>query len=316
MDSPIINTISLCAGVGMLDEAFRLGCEHLGWRTKPALYCEWDSYASACLLPRMEEQSLEPGPIWCGDLRDLDCRPFCGSVDAVIAGLPCQPYSLAGKQRGNDDERSHGEDGDGPIPNFLRIVEECQPSLVFLENVPPWVRGGWFRPVGEKLCRLGFTLTQPLFVTAESTGASHRRERVFELAYRNIIGHWQCTDRGESFAWPNRKHNTRRGGANSVANARRSGVRSRDVTGDVESKLPPAERSGSAVFAPGPGADWASIPEHLWPAIEPGFRVLVDGVELVLDQSRTDQLRCGGNGVVALAAAVAFVELMRRIRER
>jgi DNA (cytosine-5)-methyltransferase 1 len=67
------------------------------------------------------------------------------------------------------------------------------------------------------------------------------------------------------------------------------------------------------IFAPGPGSDWQTIPETLWPAIEPGFRVLVDGVAMVLDASRGDALRCGGNGVVPLQGAVAFVELMRQL---
>lgn len=399
----------------MLDEAFRLGCEYLGLRSRTALCCEWESYAAACLLARMEEQSMEPAPIWCGDLRDLDCRPFRGSVDAIIAGLPCQPYSCAGKQKGLADERSYG-DGDGPIPNFLRIVAECQPSLVFCENVPPWVRGGWFRPVGEELCGMGYTLTEPLFVTAESVGASHRRERVFVLAHRTggRLGRLWQSPRGDGFAdgrneelanarRQRRSKNTRSALGDETANGRagrigsepnsdhepervdanvddaagprsahasergkqseadrqsgmpRSGERCADAVDNAVSSgrridkpgrrsdrrtapgragegMANAERSrpqgdGPAIeerrdvteprntdwgiFAPGPGADWASIPEHLWPAVKPGFRVLADGMALVLDESRTDQLRCGGNGVVPLAAAVAFVELMR-----
>lgn len=78
------------------------------------------------------------------------------------------------------------------------------------------------------------------------------------------------------------------------------------------------EFAATGVFAPGPSStEWGRILEtssHLAPAIEPGLRVLVDGMALVVDASRADQLRCAGNGVVALQAAVAFVELVRRIR--
>lgn len=71
-------------------------------------------------------------------------------------------------------------------------------------------------------------------------------------------------------------------------------------------------------FPPGPTDRdaWARIIEaspHLAPAIEPGVRVLVDGLELVVDESRADQLRGGGNGVVPLQAALAFVSLARRL---
>ena len=72
------------------------------------------------------------------------------------------------------------------------------------------------------------------------------------------------------------------------------------------------------LFAPGPGdrEGWeellASRPE-LAPAVKPRLRVLVDGVALVVDKGRTDQLRCAGNGVVDLQAAAALVVLDRRL---
>jgi len=75
----------------------------------------------------------------------------------------------------------------------------------------------------------------------------------------------------------------------------------------------------SNIFPPGPSEvlAWRRVVEDgsgdfRAPAIEPGLRVLAHGLALVVDQSRADQLRCGGNGVVALQAAVAFVVLGRR----
>ena len=113
----------------MLEEAVGLGLEHLGFWHRLTLCCEWEGYAASCLLARMEEQSLEPCPIWCGDLSGLNATPFRGLVDVLCAGLPCQPYSCAGKQQGVSDQRSF-DDGDGPIPHFLRIVSECRPAVV------------------------------------------------------------------------------------------------------------------------------------------------------------------------------------------
>ena len=78
-----------------------------------------------------------------------------------------------------------------------------------------------------------------------------------------------------------------------------------------ETARPDVGRLG--LFAPGPNADWSSIQEYLWPAIEPGVRLLASGMALVLDESRADQLRCGGNGVVAIQGAVALIELVRRM---
>jgi DNA (cytosine-5)-methyltransferase 1 len=167
----------------MLDQGVHAALEFLGFRAKPAFVAEWESYAAAVLKQRMEESTLEPCPIWCGDMADFDGKPWAGKVDLIVAGLPCQPYSTAGKQAGLEDSRSYGEDNSGPMPHFLRIVGECRPALVFLENVPPWVRGGFFRPFGDELCRMGYTLLDPVFLAASDVGASHRRERVFVLAY-------------------------------------------------------------------------------------------------------------------------------------
>ena len=167
----------------MLEEAVRIGCEYLGHGTKPVFACEWESSAANILRQRMEDQALEPCPIWCGDLGKIDGRPFRGLVDILTAGLPCQPFSCAGKQAGNDDARAWGE-GEGPQPNFLRLVAEIEPAVVFLENVPLWVTTGHFRRFGGELSALGYEIEEPLFIRAEDVGASHKRERVFILAHR------------------------------------------------------------------------------------------------------------------------------------
>lgn len=179
----------------MLDEAVRLGCEWFGVHARVAVCVEWESYAAAVLLARMEEQVVEPSPIWCGDLAEFDARPWNGRLHILAAGLPCPAFSCAGKQLGNDDPRAWGADGlSGPIPQFLRIVAECRPAMVFIENVPPFVTGGWFRLFGERLSELGYAIQKPIFLRASDVGASHRRERVFIMAndphvqWREIFG--------------------------------------------------------------------------------------------------------------------------------
>lgn len=179
-----LTALSLCSGVGGLELGLRLA---LGARCLRVLaYVERDPYAASVLLARMEDATLEPAPIFCGDLADLDGRPFTG-VDLVCAGLPCQPFSLAGKRIGLSDKRAYGA-GDGPIPHTLRIIGECRPALVFFENVPAWVTGGYFRRVGEELCRLGYEIEEPFFCRASDVGTPHRRERVFILAHARRRG--------------------------------------------------------------------------------------------------------------------------------
>lgn len=171
-----LSVLSLCSGVGMLD----LGL-HAAFAARTVCYVEREAFAASQLVALMESGLLDAAPVW-SDLATFDARAWRGRVDCIIAGLPCQPYSAAGKREGNDDRRSWGE-GDGPIPHFLRIVDESRPAVVWLENVTAWVMGGFFRPVGEELCRLGYELEKPLLLAASDVGASHQRERVFIMAH-------------------------------------------------------------------------------------------------------------------------------------
>jgi DNA (cytosine-5)-methyltransferase 1 len=143
-------------------------------------YLEREAFAASVLMARMEDEILESAPIFCGNMEDFDASPFAG-VDLVTAGIPCQPYSPAGKQLGDEDERALW-------PEFIRIVSECRPSVVFLENVPTFVTGGWFRRPGEELSRLGYRIERPLFLAASDLGTTHERERVWVLAHRNPDG--------------------------------------------------------------------------------------------------------------------------------
>ena len=62
------------------------------------------------------------------DVHQFDGRPYRG-VDLLAGGVPCPPFSVAGKQLGADDERDL-------FPQALRLVRECEPTAVMLENVP------------------------------------------------------------------------------------------------------------------------------------------------------------------------------------
>jgi DNA (cytosine-5)-methyltransferase 1 len=176
VDARTLRVLSLCSGVGMHD----LGLSTV-FHARTVCYVEREAFSASQLVALMEAECLDVAPVW-SDLATFDAGAWRGVVDCLVAGLPCQPYSVAGKREGNDDRRAFGE-GDGPIVHFLRIVAECRPAVVFLENVPAWVTGGWFRPVGDELCRLGYELEAPLFLAADDVGASHQRERVWLMAY-------------------------------------------------------------------------------------------------------------------------------------
>jgi len=112
-----ISVLELCAGAG----GQALGFEHAGF-THVGLV-ELDAHACKTLrFNRPKWNVIEE------NLNTFDARPFRGRVDVVAAGLPCPPFSKAGKQLGKLDERNL-------FPAALRIIEEVQPRAVIIENV-------------------------------------------------------------------------------------------------------------------------------------------------------------------------------------
>lgn len=164
-----MNVLSLCSGVGAADLGLQAA---VGWPHQTVLYVEREARNAAVLVARMEDQILDCAPIW-DDLTTLDSRSLRGTVDLVSAGLPCQPYSVAGKGAADADERALW-------PHLVRVVQECEPAFVFLENVPGFRKHS--QGVYDELVRLGFGWAPPLVQDAHSFGAPHRRDRLFLLA--------------------------------------------------------------------------------------------------------------------------------------
>ena len=176
MAVPTPTIISICTGAGGLDLGFRLA--HPAART--ICYVEREAFPVVNLVAAMEAHLLDAAPLW-DDLTTFDGGPWGGVVDWLIGGIPCQPHSVAGKKRGAADERNLW-------PDARRVIGECLPSAVFLENVPGIARY-YFDTIGPELRGLGYRTEEGLFSAAE-VGAPHIRERFFVLGYadREVIG--------------------------------------------------------------------------------------------------------------------------------
>ena len=166
-----LTVLGLAAGTGMFEEGVGIALEAIGLRAKPVGYVEREASAAASIVARMEKTGLGFAPIW-DDLATFDDSAWRGCVDIITAGYPCQPFSLAGKRRGTSDDRHIW-------PCVRRAIATIKPGIVFLENVPGHLSLG-FKEVHEDLCELGYQVTAGLF-SAEETGASHKRERLFIL---------------------------------------------------------------------------------------------------------------------------------------
>ena len=98
-------------------------------------------------------------------------------IDIVTGGYPCQPFSIAGSQRGEKDTRHLW-------PDMFRIVKECKPTWVIGENVSGHIKLG-LDTVLQDLESEGYSV-RAFSISASSVGANHQRERVWIIAHSNM----------------------------------------------------------------------------------------------------------------------------------
>lgn len=171
-----LRSVSLCSGIEGLGLGVSAGSEFCGLgAVRPVLYVEREAFPAALLASKMETGEMDAAPIW-SDLGTA-CGPECGAylravapIDLVFGGIPCQPWSAAGKQKGIDDERDLW-------PLAQELIEFTSPSWVFLENVPGFAVWDGLGRVAGGLRGLGYRVAAML-LGAGDVGASHRRKRL------------------------------------------------------------------------------------------------------------------------------------------
>ena len=164
--------LSLFSGIGGLD----LAAEWAGIKTVGQ--CEWADYPTKVL-----ERHWEGVPRW-KDIRTLTGESFYErtgrrTVDIISGGFPCQPFSVAGKQRGKEDDRYLW-------PEMVRVIKELRPTWIVGENVAGIVRMA-LPDILSELEACGYR-TRTFLIPACAVGARHRRYRVAIVAYSNSGG--------------------------------------------------------------------------------------------------------------------------------
>lgn len=172
-----LSVIELCAGAG----GQALGLEAAGFESAGAFEIDRDAVATLA----------KNRPAWnpeVTDIRDLNGREFKG-VDLLAGGLPCPPFSIAGKQLGAEDERDM-------FPTALRLVQEARPTAVLIENVPGLSSkrfADYRRQVLQELRRLGYAADWKI-LNAADFGVPQVRRRFVLVAVKE--------SRAPRFHWP------------------------------------------------------------------------------------------------------------------
>lgn len=165
-----MRVLSLFSGGGMGD----YGLELAGMETSGQV--EKDEYCQTILGLRWPDV-----PKW-RDIHDVtgeEVRERCGRIDLIAGGFPCQPFSVAGHQRGAQDDRHLW-------PEMLRVIREVKPAWVVGENVPGLIRIALDAVLADLEAQGYETIT--LVLPAHALGAPHKRDRVWVVGYAEHYG--------------------------------------------------------------------------------------------------------------------------------
>lgn len=158
--------IDLFSGIG----GFALAANLAGYQTE--IFCERDEFCQKVLGKHWPTVPIV------GDIFDFDGTQHAGA-DLLTAGIPCQPYSCAGKRLGAEDDRALW-------PESLRVIREARPRWVVIENVAGFINLA-LDGVLSDLEAEGYE-TGAVVLPSCAVNAPHRRDRVWVVAHDSRTG--------------------------------------------------------------------------------------------------------------------------------
>ena len=185
--------VDLCSGIG----GFALGFE---WAelSRPVLFCDIEPWSRKVLAKHWPDVPIAK------DVKELANDParLVPDCDILTSGYPCQPFSVAGKQRGAEDDRHIW-------PQIFTIVQAKRPNWCVFENVSGHINLGLDQVLSD-LEAEDYTC-QPFVVPACAVNAPHRRDRLWIIAHTNsqgepdgakheqrMVGNTGCVTKGKS----------------------------------------------------------------------------------------------------------------------
>lgn len=164
---------SFFAGVGGIDKGF----EKAGFET---IYAnEMDKYAAETFRANFPQVELKVG-----DIQLLDEKTEIPDFDIMLAGFPCQAFSIAGYRQGFEDEKGRGN----LFFDLLRIIDEKKPSVLFLENVKNLFTHDnrkTYERIEKELLERGYDVTPMVLNASEYGNVPQSRERIYIICFKN-----------------------------------------------------------------------------------------------------------------------------------
>ena len=261
-----MNVLDLFSGIG----GFSVGLEATG-KFKTIGFCEKDKFCQKVLRKHWSDI-----PIY-EDIKKLDARKI--KADVITGGFPCQSISIAGKQKGKDDDRFL-------FPEMLRVIKEVQPRWIIGENVSNLINisdGQILQGIHNDLESQGFEV-QTFNISASSQGAWHKRSRVWIVAANTnprlsigenekIFTRGNTFDNGSSANVPN-SHSKRSQGHR---------LQSNNLQKSNQSKI---------------NTDSNFTEQQTWWQTQSSLCGIPDGIQYGLDKDRSHRIKALGNSIV------------------
>ena len=280
----MLNLLDLFSGIG----GFSLGMEATK-RIKTIGFVEKDKFCQKVLNKNFKNIPIEE------DIRNVKGQRY--TADIVSGGFPCQPFSVAGKRRGTDDDRYLWDE-------TLRVVAETKPKWFVGENVEGIVNisnGEVLQQIQKDLEKEGFQV-QCLIIPASGIGAWHQRKRVWIIGCNlsNTNSRLSIRENEEIQTRRNTINSSSKDVSNSNSRLRRGrGTEQESRTNQIWSFYSPKEKQTEQhIRSKAVRCDALSKQTKTWWQTQSELCGVPDGVSYELDKGRSNRIKALGNSIV------------------
>ena len=316
-----LKLLDLFSGIG----GFSLGLESTGYFETIA-FVEKDKFCQQVLKKNFKDIPIE------SEVRDVKGERY--AADIITGGFPCQPFSVAGKRKGTDDDRYLWDE-------TIRIVKECKPRWFIGENVEGIINiqeGMVLRQVCDDLEKEGFEV-QCVVIPASGIGAWHQRKRVWIIAHSNSnrdrIKITISNGKEKEIQREHRKKNSTTWkfigtDTDDVSNSSSKGLQGFNNQQEPSKKKfgftsnnydenvwnTKSTRQSSSSMGPGKGkfgrtSSWGKQCESNWWQTQSSLCGVPNGLSYELDKDRTNRIKSLGTSIVPLIARELGLAIMK-----